>query len=561
MKIAVIADPHFHDVVSWPGLEGPAFRSFADSIASTRVFNESSPALKALLDDIVRHGISLVIIAGDLSDDGQRATMAKTAALLDDYTRRHGLRFLATPGNHDLYAIHGRHQSKRFLNADGSHVLVTSDAEMPQGDSVARLVTDDMYCGGYAQALADMASFGFFRQASDLHWESPFGSDDDLDNRRFVIRSADGATERNMIDASYLVEPVAGLWVLSLDANVFEPRNGDLDPVAEASYHDSTSAGWNAMLRHKPFIFDWMSDVARRAREQKKKLIVFSHYPMINPSNGALADEMALFGMSDSLRRVPVRAVAETVAATGIKVHFGGHLHVNHTAVYHDSDGFLVNVAVSSMVAFPPAYKLVDIEAERLTVETALIGDVPDYDAAFSFYQAETDSEGLTGAADHADFLDRHLALLVRERYLPKEWPADLARLAPMLSLTELDRLAGEPRSLMAEEIGPRMSDGQLTLLDMITDWYRLRKANSVALDFIPFERLVRYRLLVPRFQTDKGWLPGSLQAQLAKFMRLMGASLDGNPSADFTIDLRDGAVEVLSRHRGRTERRQTGGA
>lgn len=561
MKIAVIADPHFHDVASWPGLEGPAFRSFADSIASTRVFNESGPALRALLDDIVRRGIALVIIAGDLSDDGQRATMAKTATLLDDYSRRHGLRFLATPGNHDLYGIHGRHQSRRFLTSDGSHVLVTSDVDVPQGDSVARFVTADMYCSGYAKALADMASFGFFRRASDLHWECPFGRDDDLGKRSFVIRSADGATERHMIDASYLVEPVAGLWVLSLDANVFEPRNGNLDPVAEVSYHDSTSAGWNAMLRHKPFIFDWMSDVARRAREQNKKLIVFSHYPMINPSNGALADEMALFGMTDSLRRVPVRAVAETVAATGIKVHFSGHLHVNHTAAYRDTDEFLVNVAVPSMVAFPPAYKLVDLEAERLTVETALIDDVPGYDVAFPFYRAETDSEGLTGAADHVDFLDRHLALLVRERYLPKEWPADLAHLAPMLGLAELDRLAGEPRSLLAEEIGPRVPDGQLTLLDMITDWYRLRKANSLALDFISPERIARYRALVRRYQADRSWLPNSLQAQLAKFMRLMGAGLDGNPSADFTIDLRDGAVEDLSRHRGRTERRQTGGA
>jgi 3',5'-cyclic AMP phosphodiesterase CpdA len=562
MKIAVIADPHFHDVASWPGLDRPAFRSFADSIASTRVFNESGPALKALLDDIVRRGISLVIIAGDLSDDGQRVTMTRTRALFEDYTRRHGLRFLATPGNHDLYAIHGRHQSKRFLNADGSHVLVTSDAEVPQGDSVARLVTADMYCGGYAKALAYMAPFGFFRQASDLHWENPFGRDDDLHKRRFAIRSADGATERQMIDASYLVEPIAGLWVLSLDANVFEPRNGDLDPTLEASYHDSTSAGWNAMLRHKPFIFDWMGDVARRAREKGKKLLVFSHYPMINPSNGALADEMALFGMTDSLRRVPVRAVAEAVAATGIKVHFGGHLHVNHTAVFRDdAGGFLVNVAVPSMVAFPPAYKLVDIETDSLAVETALIDHVPGYDVAFPFYRAEAEGEDLTGAVDHADFLDRHLALLVRERYLPKEWPADLARLAPMLSLAELDRLAGEPRSLLAEEIGPRVPDGQMTLLDMITDWYRLRKANSLALDFIPPERIARYRALVRRYQADKAWLPGSLQARLAKFMRLMGASLDGNPSADFTIDLRDGTVEDLSRQRGRTERRQTGGA
>ncbi|MFZ5672654.1 MAG: metallophosphoesterase family protein [Pseudomonadota bacterium] len=561
MKIAVIADPHYHDTASWPGRDGPAFRSFADSIASTRVFNESGPALRALLDDIVRRGISLVIIAGDLSDDGQRATMAKTVALLEDYTRRHGLRFLATPGNHDLYAIHGRHHGKRFLNEDGSHVLVTSDAAAPQGSSVARLVTEDMYCGGYARALADMAAFGFFRQAADRHWESPFGDEDDLARRSFIIRSADGATERRMIDASYLVEPVDGLWVLSLDANVFEPRNGDLDPAAETSYHDSTSAGWNAMLRHKPFILDWMRDVARRARERRKRLIVFSHYPMINPSNGALADEIGLFGNNESLRRVPVRAVAEAAAATGIKVHFGGHLHVNHTAVFHDAGDFLVNVAVPSMVAFPPAYKLVEVAAERLAVETVMIDDVPGFDTAFPFYRAEADCEELTAARNHADFLDRHLALLVRERYLPKEWPEDLARLAPLLSLDELDRLAGEASSLLAEEIGSRAPDGQLTFLDMITDWYRLRKANSLALDFIAPERLARYRALVRRYRAGKAWLPGSLQARLTKFMRLMDASLDGNPSADFAIDLRDGAVEDLAAYLGRTERRQTGGA
>lgn len=567
MKIAVIADPHFHDITFRPGgdVALPAIRSFADSVVSTRVFNESFAGLRALLDDIVRRGISLVIIAGDLTDDGQQTTMARTMAMLDGYSRRFGLRFLATPGNHDLYAVHGRHQSKRFLDDDGRHVLVTSDSDAALDGSVTRIVTADMYCGGYAPALAAMAALGFFRRPSDLHWECPFGTDDSLDKRHFVIRSADRLTERRMIDASYLVEPFAGLWVLSLDANVFEPRNGDSDPVQEASYHDSTSAGWNAMLRHKPFILDWMADIARRAGEQKKRLIVFSHYPMINPSNGALADEMGLFGNTDSLRRVPVRAVAEAVAATGIKVHFGGHLHVNHTAVFHDADGFLVNIAVPSMVAFPPAYKLVDVGEDRLVVETVLIDDVPGYDKAFPFYRAEVlhtggDCEKLTGAVDHADFLDRHLALLVRERYLAKEWPADLARLAPMLSLSELDRLADESRPLLVEEVRPGAPEGQLTFLDMITDWYRLRKANSLALDFIPPERLARYRAVVWRYRAGRAWSSGSLQARLATFMRLMGACLDGNPSSDFVVDLRDGTVEDLSAHLGRTERRQTGG-
>ena len=120
--IAVIADPHYHDVDRRPGVgsgDGVAFRTLADTAESTRAFNESFAALPALLDDIAARGIRLVAVLGDLTDDGQAATMRSSVALLDRYRERHGLRFFATPGNHDLYAIHGRHQGKRFLDPDG----------------------------------------------------------------------------------------------------------------------------------------------------------------------------------------------------------------------------------------------------------------------------------------------------------------------------------------------------------------------------------------------------------------------------------------------------------
>lgn len=61
MQIAVIADPHFHDIRRHPAgpAYGPwAFRTFADTVASTRVFNESDAALRATLDDVVRRGIN-----------------------------------------------------------------------------------------------------------------------------------------------------------------------------------------------------------------------------------------------------------------------------------------------------------------------------------------------------------------------------------------------------------------------------------------------------------------------------------------------------------------------
>ena len=134
--IAVVADPHYHDVDYRPGGgrgPGVAFRTLADTAKSTRVFNESFAAFPALLDDIVARGIRIVVLLGDLTDDGQASTMRAAVALLDRYRARHGLRFFATPGNHDLYAIHGRHQGKRFLNRDGSHTFVTSDPAAAQG--------------------------------------------------------------------------------------------------------------------------------------------------------------------------------------------------------------------------------------------------------------------------------------------------------------------------------------------------------------------------------------------------------------------------------------------
>ncbi|MEO5325389.1 metallophosphoesterase [Mesorhizobium sp. CC13] len=575
MKIAVIADPHFHDIDNRQGVgrgDRVAVRTLADTNASTRVFNESFHATRALLDDIVRRGISLVVVAGDLTDDGQASTMAAATALLADYSRRFGLRFVATPGNHDLYAIHGRHQSKRFLNADGSHTLVTSDPDMEQGGSAARIVSDEMYCGGYGTAIPAMGAYGFFRSEGDLHWECPFGHDDALEARSFEIVSADGRTARRMADASFLVEPVAGLWLLSIDANVFEPKNGDLDPAAEKSYHDSTDAGWNSMPRNKGFVLDWMKDVATRAKASGKQLIAFSHYPAIDPLNGTSADEAKLLNDTSFLRRTPLPDASKAAAATGIKVHFSGHLHINDTAVFRDGDDWLVNIAVPSMVGFPPAYKIVEIGDGRLEVETIVVAEVPAHDAAFPLYRVEAAREAtsaaVTSAANHADFLSRHLAEMVRHRYLPKEWPRDLAALVPQFDLGDLERLADMAAPLTVDDALPLLASlprragadwQELPFFEMIVDWYRLRKGREVALDFIEPERLAAYRLLAARFAAG-AWPAGCLQDRLASFMRMTIDWLESAPSRDFSVDLSTGEVSAKD-HLGRTVRRQTGSA
>lgn len=561
-EIAIIADPHFHDTsFRSPGAreDFASVRTLADTVASTRVFNESGPALRAALDDVAARHIRLVVIVGDLLDDGQAFNRTAALALLQDYTTRYGMRFFATPGNHDLFALAGRHMGKRFLNADGTHILVTSDRDAPRGRSAGRIVTEVAFCDGYVAALPDMAQLGYFRRDADLLWESPFDTSDALEDRTYEVRSDDGLTQARMVDASYLVEPVEGLWILSLDANVYKPRSG-----GEEGFIDRSEAGWNAVLTDKPFLLSWAGDVARRAAALGKRLLVFSHYPVIGPLNTTLDDEVRLFGRTTFARRMPRPAVAEAFAEAGIGVHFSGHWHVNETALLRRGGDFLVNVAVPSLTAFPAAYKIATFEEESLSIETIPLRDVPGFDAAFQAYGVEArrrgaDFGGILRTLSYPDFLSRHLAQLVRHRYLPREWPEDFADAVLRLTVGDLFGLAGADAGTGTHSRA--LSDDVLSLpfIDMVADWYRLRKGRHLALDEIPDNRLAAYRALMSRYAAGS-WEPTTIQFRLAGFLRMLGQYLASPPSRDFTVDLETGEIrDGASAYFGRTDLRQTG--
>ncbi|HTM77796.1 MAG TPA: metallophosphoesterase family protein, partial [Devosia sp.] len=391
-RIAILADAHFHDIAFDPdgaGAPYPALRTLADSIESTRIFNESGAALVAALDLIVARGIALVVIVGDLTDDGQVFNWRAVNALLDRYRAR-GLRFYATPGNHDLFAMAGRHHAKRFLRPDGSSQMVSSDHSIG-----ADLVAPEMFCPGYPEALALMRELGYAPGAADLHWETPFGTDPLWSSRLYDAVSPDGGTVMPMVDASYLVEPVDGLWLLSLDANIYRPNDAADRATGVPPVRDCTEIGWNAALADKPHLLAWATDIARRARAQDKALIVFSHYPVVDPLGGSGLDEQRLLGDTGFVRRMPAPDVAAAFAATGIGVHFSGHWHINNTASHHDAGGSIVNIAVPSLVAFPAAFKIVELRDGHMAIETVPLAEVPGFDAAFAGYAAEARRDGL----------------------------------------------------------------------------------------------------------------------------------------------------------------------
>jgi 3',5'-cyclic AMP phosphodiesterase CpdA len=546
--VAVIADAHHHDIEGDYGFDAIdvdakrlAVRSWAETRASTRVFNESFQALPHALDEIASRGIRHVVLLGDYTDDGQRQTTDAVRRLLEAYQLKHHLCFYAIPGNHDVFGPHGRHQSKGFLTDTGASIIVTSDAEVARANLPQARQSDRMFCEGYPAGLLPMAAFGLFAQPQYLYWESPFGRSDRIEDRHYSVSSEDGLSTFRLMDASYLVEPEEGLWLLMIDANIFEPRNGRHDPFHEETFIDSTAAGWNALLRLKPFLIDWIRNVHARAKLLGKTVLSFSHYPVIDPFDDVNGLEAALFGPTNVARRTPIKAVADTLLTTGMTTHFSGHLHVEGTTRRQLDGHELVNIAVPSLVAFPPAFKIVRPGNTLPDVESVELSGLRLDPRLIALYRRESafKSEAPDAAFDtqsYGDFLFAHTRALVTHRYFPREWPADIVNRFAKASLAEIGVLLLQQQE--APEHGQFCDDGcaskdalwqacersgisidaleATAMMDLVTDWYCLRQAGALALPFITGERLAIYRFLIDQLPARR---PAPLRHSAGAFL------------------------------------------
>ncbi|MGQ3277294.1 MAG: metallophosphoesterase family protein, partial [Shinella sp.] len=538
--VAVIADAHFHDIEGDYDFAGISVngrkltvRTWADTAGSSRVFNESFAALKAALDRVVAKDIRHVVLLGDYTDDGQRETAASLVRLLERYRAQHGLSFYATPGNHDVFGPLGKHRDTRYVDASGGTTLVTSDAEKAASDPGQPVVTPKMYCDGVPAGLMAMRDFGYFRQPGYLHWETPFGESDEPDLRQHDLVSADGQTVRRLMDASYLVEPEDGLWLLMIDANVFEPRNGKRDIARKKAFLDSSDAGWNALLRVKPYLVDWMADVARRAKEQGKQLLAFSHYPAIDPFEDDTGSERTLFGDTTVAKRTPHRQVAETLAKAGINLHFSGHLHVEARSGLDIEGGRLTNIAVPSLVAFPAGFVVVETASGAPVIESvSLSGEPLDADLV-SLYRTEqrqsgTASDSALEADTYGDFLYRHMRSLTIQRYLPKEWPPEMAVRVRGMTLWDLSLLmAGGTAHAVEEQASACGVDAarlrDCPMLDLVVDWYCLRQSPAQAPDYILAKTLDCYRFLAQTYGALHAPAPHEPKGFFAIFLGILG--------------------------------------
>ena len=182
MRFAVISDIH----LLAPALcgEGPALDAYLAE--DRKMLPESSAILDAVLERIVPEQLDFVLVAGDLTKDGERASHLVCAERLSTL-RRHGIPVFVCPGNHDI--------------ANGDAQLFAGARTEPVATVDAANFADIYRNFGYRQALA-----------------------------------------RDPASLSYIAEPVDGLWLFSFDSCRYRENDPERHPIVGGTFCPDTLA-------------------------------------------------------------------------------------------------------------------------------------------------------------------------------------------------------------------------------------------------------------------------------------------------------------------------------
>lgn len=570
-KVAFLADIHLQDVYGdfhsedFKGVKNPkngkfaTIRTMESQLNSTRLFNENYFALLAALEDLRKREIKLVALPGDYTDDGQPMNILALKRILAPYSEEYGMRFFITTGNHDPVSPFGGPDGKSdFLGEKGKKQAVFSNPSHEKQSKAA--VSPQVKNWGYFEICEELKDFGFSPGKEDIFWTHPFlpfdyegytyekvSTQSNIRDRLFP----DPKSGWMLPDASYLVEPVDGLWLLAIDGNVYTYTGDSVEQDSTA--WNGSSIGFNLASQTKGHHLEWIKMLSEEAVKRGKTLVSFSHYPLADFHEGASAEMKKLFGATKfQLSRVPEPNVSERYSEAGLRVHFAGHMHINDTGKLADGPtGGLINIQVPSLAAYPPAYKIMNLEtAKSMKVQTQVLKKVDRFDEFFDLYKiehqwlsqkAEATSWNLNvlEAADYLEFTQIHLQELIRLRFINSDWPNELGILVNGISQAQLEKwLESSPEE--REEILDFILNSLKTTKqkgELMEDFYFIKNGGDLGSAIIPAERMDLYRSLHKKNLKAEG---ASLNTQFSDFLKIMGRLCNGFPSDEFFIDLQD---------------------
>lgn len=574
-KVALLSDVHFHDIYAkfadnkFNGMsingEYAKIRTMQSELTSTRLFNENYFAFIASLDDIAKKGIKFVILSGDQTDDGQTVHLQGLDNILKKYETQYGMQFFMTFGNHDPNRPFDKPAGiDDWLGANGDNQAIYSKSmegkvENKLNSSNQIIYSDDATQLGYEKLVKAWANYGFMPQEDYLYYQTPF-STYDTSNYSFEKAQEESAYEKRtyqlnnqaIFDGSYVVEPVKGLWILSIDNNVYIP-NGD-------GFTGSGDNGYPTMKQYKPHTLEWIAKVSTAAKEQNKKLIVFGHLPASEFFDGTIESIETIFGKGKmQAKRSPDLKSSLMLRELGIQVIFSGHMHINDTSkiIDENTNNSLINIQIPSLSAYLPAYKIVNFIGDKMNISTIEINEVKDFNKLFPYYEKEhafLTSKGLSTdqlwnkeilkAKTYREFTDWHMKELIRLRFMKNEWPADMLSILNGKTLYDVAMLSNNTNI----KVGNLKN---ITTTEMIVDFHRLLNGDVLALSDVGSKKLEAYAYLHELFKPFQFISANNtsdviMQNKLYNLFNVLQSQTKDIPFKDISIDLTNNIISEL---------------
>jgi len=212
-RMVVISDTHLLS----PELVTPGTAINRADAGDTKMMAMSDDIMGAITDSIIDLKPMLVLLTGDLTHNGERASHERMVHYLDRMAA-HGIQSLVIPGNHDCNNPYAR----SFDNDRTSPAPTVTRSEFAQ-----------LY-----------ANYGY-----------------------------GAASQRDPASLSYCCEPVKGLVVIGIDSNMDEQNT-------LTSRGDSVDSYYNGG-RIKPETLQWIIAQADKARSQGKHVIAMMHHHLV----------------------------------------------------------------------------------------------------------------------------------------------------------------------------------------------------------------------------------------------------------------------------------------
>ncbi|WP_182418411.1 metallophosphoesterase [Bartonella sp. HY038] len=477
-KIAILSDIHLHDIYFGYGLfEADSgdlgLRSLKDSMASTRVFNESIAALNNALNDIQKRGIKHVVLLGDLTDDGQAPNYQALKNILDKMSLHYQMQFYALFGNHDCFGDQGKLLEKWLVKASDQQGIHVTGNKQAEGHV---FYSPDMVCSTKAQALEYTKHWGMGESPNFIYHETP---------KKWLQASGKSTDDYSFLasDSSYLLEIEDDIWLILLDGNIVrQDRTG--------KYILHANAAWQKTLEYRPYIEGWIADIVRRGKQKGKTVLAFSHYPMVGFPRHEQTNMLA--GGVSWAKRMPALAFSEKLAKTGLCYHFSGHMH----ALGHSQFNNLHNYAMPSTVSFPAGYGIIEIDNGNITIDAILLENVENFEIAFPLYKNERSShfKDTDFIGDYQGFLLSSIRHLIDHKYLKRDWPHDFLDIKEQLLIAFIS-----PRALLYRSVPQK-----LTIYQCLIDYYLLLFGSYFALPHIDEENINFYQSLPVCFNAEE---------------------------------------------------------